>query len=260
LSVLKLLILTLFLTAGCAAQELKVAAAADLSSVMPRLAAAFQKQTGAHVNVSLGSSGNFFAQIQNGAPFDVFLSADRSYPEKLQAAGLTEPGTLVTYARGRLVLWMPDTSPLHFTAGKSGVLRGDLKSLPGPQVRRIAIADPEHAPYGRAAVAVLQYYGVYQNVKPKLILGENISQTAQFAQSGNADAAFIAYSIALTAPMEKRGHVVLLPQESYPPLDQAAVVPRSSRNKEQARRFLEFLKSGEAQTILRQFGFEAAPE
>jgi molybdate transport system substrate-binding protein len=260
LSVLKLLILTLSLTAGCAAKDLKVAAAADLSSVMPRLAAAFEKQTGGHVSVSLGSSGNFFAQIQNGAPFDVFLSADSSYPEKLQTAGLTEPGTLVNYARGRLVLWISNTSPVHFTADKSGMLANDLKALPAPQLRRIAIANPEHAPYGRAAVAVLRHYGVYQNVKSKIVLGENISQTAQFAQSGNADAAFIAYSIALTEPMEKRGHVLLLPQESYPPLDQAAVVPKSSRNKEQARRFLEFLKSGEAQTILREFGFEAAPQ
>lgn len=260
MSVLKLLIFALFLTAGCAAQDLKVAAAADLSSVMPSLAAAFEKQTGTHVSVSLGSSGNFFAQIQNGAPFDVFLSADRSYPEKLQQAGLTVTGTLVSYARGKLVLWTPNNSHLHFAADKHGTLTGDLKGLLTPDVRRIAIANPDHAPYGRAAVAVLQHYGIYYQLRPKLIRGENISQTAQFAQSGNADAAFIAYSIALTEPMKKQGHVLLLPKESYPPLDQAAVVLKSSANKASAERFVEFLHSPEAEAILRQFGFEAVPQ
>jgi len=257
LSVLKMLLLALCLVLSGTAQDLKVAAAADLSSVMPSLSAEFEKQTGAHVSVSLGSSGNFFAQIQNGAPFDVFLSADRSYPEKLQQAGLTEPGTLVNYARGKLVLWIPNNSALHLAAEKKRALAGDPKGLLASEVRRIAIANPDHAPYGRAAVAVLQHYGIYDRLRPKLIRGENISQTAQFAESGNADAAFIAYSIALTEPMKKHGRSLQLPQESYPPLDQAAVVPKSSANKAQARRFLEFLRSAEAQAILSQFGFEA---
>lgn len=260
MSVLKLLALTLFLTVACAAQDLKVAAAADLSSAMPSLGAAFEKQTGIRVNVSLGSSGNFFAQIQNGAPFDVFLSADRSYPEKLKQAGLTEPETLVSYARGKLALWIPNRSALRFAADKNGMLTGDLEGLLAPEVQRIAIANPEHAPYGRAAVAVLVHYRIYDKAKTKLVFGENISQTAQFAQSGNADAAFIAYSIALTAPMKKQGQFLLLPQESYPPLEQAAVVPKSSSNKTQARRFVEFLKSAGAEAILRQFGFEVAPK
>lgn len=260
MSVLKLLAIGLSLSIACAAQDLKVAAAADLSSVMPRLVATFEKHAGIGVSVSLGSSGNFFAQIQNGAPFDVFLSADKSYPEKLQQAGLTEPGTLVEYARGKLVLWTPHGSPLRFAADKNRNLMGDLSRLGAPEVRRIAIANPDHAPYGRAAVAVLQHYGIYDKIKAKLILGENISQTAQFAQSGNADAAFIAYSIALTPPMETRGQYLLLPQETYPPLDQAAVVTKSSTNKVYARQFVEFLRSADAQGILRQFGFEAVPK
>lgn len=259
MSTLKLLAIGLSLTVACAAQQLKVAAAADLSSVMPSIVAAFEKQTGIGVSVSLGSSGNFFAQIQNGAPFDVFLSADRSYPERLQEAGLVQPGSLVEYARGKLVLWTPRHSRLHFAADKDGALLGDLGDLAAPAVRRIAIANPEHAPYGRAALAVLEHYGIYDKVREKLTLGENIAQTAQFAQSGNADVAFIAYSIALTAQMKARGRFVLIPQYSYPPLQQAAVVLKSSKNKAQARGFLEFLGTAKAQAILHRFGFEAVP-
>lgn len=241
--------LLLFTTAGHA-QDLKIAAAADLSTVMQKLAPDFERETGIHVSVSLGSSGNFFAQIGNGAPFDVFLSADRSYPEKLQEAGLTEPGTLITYARGKLVLW---------TAQASGNERNtDVQFLATDSIRRIAIANPEHAPYGRAAVAVLQHYGLYEKVKNKLVLGENISQTAQFAQSGNADAAFIAYSLVLADAMKQKGDFRVLPQDSYPPLDQAAVMVRSSRNKQNARKFLSFLSSSGARAILRENGFEVA--
>lgn len=257
MSVLKLLAISILLGISCAAQQLKVAAAADLSSVMPSLVAAFEKQTGLRVSVSLGSSGNFFAQIQNGAPFDVFLSADRSYPERLQETNLAQPGSMVEYARGKLVLWTPRSSQLHFAADKDGALLGDLGGLSAPAVRRIAIANPEHAPYGRAALAVLEYYGIYEKVREKLVLGENIAQTAQFAQAGNADVACIAYSIALTPQMKARGQFVLIPQYSYPPLEQAAVVLKSSKNKAQAQRFLEFLGTAKAQAILRRFGFEA---
>jgi molybdate transport system substrate-binding protein len=256
LSVLKLFAAVLLLAAAGTAQDLKVAAAADLTSVMPKLSAAFQKQTGISLSVSLGSSGNFFAQIRNGAPFDVFMSADKSYPEKLQDSGLTLAGTLFTYARGKLVLWVPNGSRLQFSSNKDGVLTGDLGPLAGAAVQKIAIANPEHAPYGRAAVAALEHYRIYEAVKSKLILGENISQAAQFGQSGNADAALISDSIALTAAMKQKGTFVLLPQESYPPLDQAVVVPKSSKNEQLARRFVEFLRSAQAIAIFRQFGFE----
>ncbi len=256
MSVLKLFVAVLLLAGAVTAQDFKVAAAADLTSVMPKLSAAFQKQTGTSLSVSLGSSGNFFAQIRNGAPFDVFMSADKSYPEKLQDSGLTVPGTLFTYARGKLVLWVPSGSNLHFSSNKDGVLTGDLAPLAG--AHKIAIANPEHAPYGRAAVAALEHYGIYEKVKSKLILGENISQTAQFGESGNADAALISDSIALTEAMKRKGTFVLLPQESYPPLDQAVVVPKSSQNEQLARRFVEFLRSPQAIAIFREFGFEVA--
>jgi molybdate transport system substrate-binding protein len=239
-----------------AAQDLKIAAASDLTAALANLTPEFEKESGIHVNISLGSSGNFFAQIQNGAPFDLFLSADQSYPQKLEQAGLAEPGTLLTYARGKLVLWIPADSPLHFAVDKNGILTGDLNPLLSPSVQRIAIANPAYAPYGRAAEAVLQHYGIYEQVKPRLVLGENISQTAQFGQSGNAQAAFIAMALAVTPEMRRNGRFVVLPQDSYPPLDQAAVVLRSSRQKMEARRFLEFLQSPEARKILREFGFE----
>lgn len=255
MSVLRLLAVLLLLTPFTLAQDLKVAAAADLTPAMQKLSPVFENETGIHLSIALGSSGNFFAQIQNGAPFDVFLSADKSYPERLQQAGLTEPETLMTYARGKLVLWTSSKSPLRFTA-KNGILTGDLKPLTTPVVQKIAIANPAHAPYGRAAAAVLQHYGIYQEVKPRLILGENISQTAQFAESGDVGAAFLAMAIAITPEMKQKGVFVLLPQESYPPLDQAAVVLRSSQRKDQARRFLEFLRGPEARKIFANFGFE----
>lgn len=258
MSVLKYFVVSLLLVRGAAAQELRVAAASDLTGAMQKLAPVFEKQTGIHVSVSLGSSGNFFAQIQNGAPFDVFLSADRSYPEKLLQAGRAEPDSLTPYARGRLVLWTAKSSGLHFPAKDGKRLDGGLDFLNSASVRKIAIANPEHAPYGRAAVAAMEHFKVYEPLKPKLVLGENISQTAQFALSGNADAGFVGLSGALSDSMAGSGEYVLLPDDSYPPIEQAAIVVAASRNKTQAQRFLQFLMSAEGQGILKDLGFEAA--
>ncbi len=253
------MLVLLFLLSGAYAQqqEIKVAAAADLTSAMQKLAPAFEKQTGIHVNVSLGSSGNFFAQIQNGAPFDVFLSADRSYPEKLQQAGQAEPNTLTQYARGRLVLWTARTSNIHLPAKDGKALNGDLKFLTGPEIKKIAIANPEHAPYGRAAVSALEHFKIYDQVKPRIVLGENISQTAQFVQSGNADVGLISLSLASSDSMASSGDYVLLPDDSYPSIEQAGIVVASSKNKEQAKRFLSFMMSADGQAILHDLGFEA---
>lgn len=242
------LVLLILLGTLASAQELKIAAAADLNAAIQKIGAAFEKQTGIHTNFSFGSSGNFFAQIRNGAPFDIFLSADRSYPETLDQEGKTDQGTIV-YARGKLVAWFPSNLSLNLTPD-------NLKALTSPLVNKIAIANPEHAPYGRAAVAAMVHYKIYDQLKPKLVLGENISQTAQFAQSGNAQVGMIALSIALTDSMQKNGQYVIINPDSYPPLDQAAVVLRSSQYKQQAHKFLQFLRSSAAQKILRDFGFE----
>lgn len=253
------LAITLCVIAGLYAPKqqivLNIAAASDLSAAMEQLAPAFEKKTGIRASVSLGSSGNFFAQIQNGAPFDAFLSADKSYPEKLEKTGQAEPGSVIDYARGKLVLWLPNSSQLQL--GSQDRQLETLTALTGFGVRKIAIANPDHAPYGRAAVAALQHFRVYDQVKDKLVLGENISQTAQFAQSGNADVAFLALSIARSAPMKQAGRWLALPDASYPAIEQAGAVISSSTHKPQARLFLEFLRSPEAQAVLREFGFEA---
>jgi len=189
---LSALILSVFLVlqeARAQGREIRVAAAADLKFAMEELSQQFEKQTGTRVNVTYGSSGNFFSQIQNGAPFDLFFSADIEYPRKLEAVGLTEPGTLYEYAVGTIVIWMSPDAKVDVT------VQG-WKALLDASVEKIAIANPEHAPYGRAAVAALQKAGIYEQVKLKLIYGENISQAAQFVQSGNAQAGIVALSLA----------------------------------------------------------------
>src|SRR3984893_14243756 len=160
-----------------AAQELRVAAAADLQFVLQEVSARFQKETGYKVELTFGSSGNFYSQIQNGAPFDMFFSADVDYPAKLEAAGLAEPGTFSQYATGGITLWVRKGSPIDINQG--------LRTLTDARVRKISIANPDHAPYGRAAVAAMRHEKVYDKVRDRLVLGENISQAAQFVESGN---------------------------------------------------------------------------
>ena len=154
--------LLLFASLEVSAEEITIAAASDLNFVFHEVATRFEKQTGNKVRLSFGSSGNFYAQIQNGAPYDLFFSADVEYPSKLQAAGLIEPGSLYEYAIGRLVLWAPNPSPLDPHQG--------VKALLDPRVRKIAIANPEHAPYGRAAEAALKNAGIYDQLAGKLIV------------------------------------------------------------------------------------------
>jgi molybdate transport system substrate-binding protein len=228
-----------------AAQTITVAAASDLQAVMPMLARGFQQATGDLVKVTLGSSGNFFSQIQNGAPFDVFLSADIGYPRQLEAEGRVERGSLVRYARGRIVLWARSDARVDATRG--------LQVLTDTQVRRVAIANPDHAPYGRAAVAALRHVGLYERVQPKLVLGENVSQAAQFADSGNADIAILPQSLALT--LAQRGRVGEIPDAYYPPIDQAGAVVASSANKAAAHQFLAFLQTPEIVHLMATHGF-----
>src|SRR6202011_274158 len=241
-------LLVVLLTASYAhAQSVKVAAAADLKFAMAELAAQFEKQSETKLDVTYGSSGNFLTQLQNGAPFDLFFSADSEYPKKLEAAGLTEPGTLREYAVGRIVIWTPSDSGIN--AAKDG-----WKSLLDQRVKKIAIANPEHAPYGRAAVAALKKAGIYEQVKDKLVYGENISQAAEFVQSGNAQAGIVALSLALS-PAMKDGNKWEIPADSYPAIKQAAVILKASKNKDAARRFLDFVKGSQGREILQRLGF-----
>src|SRR5262245_24730695 len=168
----------LAVSAVATAQTLTIAAASDLQAVLPIIAQNFEQQTGVTARLTFGSSGNFFSQLQNGAPFDLFLSADLEYPQQLIKGGQGVADTLVEYASGRIVLWARSDAGLDVQQG--------LRMLTDPRVRRVAIANPEHAPYGRAAVAALRHERLYDVVQPKLVFGENISQAAQFVQSGNA--------------------------------------------------------------------------
>jgi molybdate transport system substrate-binding protein len=233
-----------------AAQSLTIAAASDLQSALPAIASQFEKDTGQKVTLTFGSSGNFFAQIQNGAPFDVFLSADIAYPARLERSGLADRGSLYEYARGRLVVWTRRDSGIDVARG--------LQALADARVRRIAIANPDHAPYGRAAVAALQATGLYDRVRAKLVLGENISQAAQFAESGSADAGIIALALARSPTLERAGVYVELPDSLHPPIQQAAIVVASSRQKPLARQFVDALKKPDAVRILQAFGFAVA--
>jgi molybdate transport system substrate-binding protein len=233
--------------ANAAADEIKIAAAADLTFAFKDVAARFEKHTGNKVELTYGSSGNFFSQIQNGAPFDLFFSADLSFPQKLEEAGLVEPGTTYEYAKGQIVIWVPNASKLDLSKG--------LAVLLDPGIRKIAIANPQHAPYGSAAVAAMQREGIYDQVKSKFVMGENISQTAQFVQSGNADAGIVALSLALAPAMKDNGRYVEIPASDYPPLLQAAVILKSSRNKELAKQFLKFLKQPDTVALMERYGF-----
>ncbi len=231
----------------CKAQEITVAAAADLQFAFQDVAARFQKDTGKSVKLISGSSGNFFAQIQNGAPFDIFFSADIDYPRKLETAGLAEPGTLYQYATGKIVLWVPNESKLDLGRGLSVLL--------DPSIKKIALANPEHAPYGRAAVAAIKHENIYDKISGKFVLGENISQAASFVVSGSADIGIVALSLALAPTMKQKGRYAEIPADAYPPLEQGAVILKSSRKKDAARQFIEFLKTPPILELLRGYGF-----
>jgi molybdate transport system substrate-binding protein len=249
----QLLALLLLLSSSFAtAQEITVAAAADMSAALPQLVDAYTKKTGHTVKLSFGASGNLTNQIRNGAPFDVFLSADEDYPQQLIAEGLASKDTLYRYAVGRLVLWVPSDSPLDLS--KLGI-----KALLDPSVKKISIANPATAPYGRAA-ATLRHFGIYDQVSSRLVVGENISQAAQFVESGNAQAGLIALSHALAPAMKDKGRYWTVPLDAYPTLNQAAVVLSKSKQQDAARKFLEFLRSPEAASLLRSYGFSLQVE
>ena len=228
-------------------RDIRIAAAADLKSVMGELATRFEKQTGTKVDVTYGSSGNFYSQIQNGAPFDLFFSADIEYPRKLVAAGLAESGTLYEYAVGRIVIWAPAES-------KAEVAKQAWKALLDANVQKIAIANPEHAPYGRAAVAAMQRAGIYEQVKTKLVYGENISQAAQFVQSGNAQVGIVAMSLAMSPGM-KDGKYWAIPADMHPAIDQAVVLLKGAKNKHAPRAFLEFVNTTAGRAVFEKYGF-----
>lgn len=227
------------------ADQITVAAAGDLNFALRELAKRFEQKTGHTVQISFGSSGNLSAQIENGAPFDVFMSADVSYPERLVEKGLLKQGSLVRYGRGTLVVWVPPDSKLDPSLLRERLLTNDA-------VKRISIANPRHAPYGRAAEAALKRWGVYDRIKDKLVLGENVTQAAQFVESGNADAGLVALSLVLA---KGEGKYWQVPDDAYPPLEQGAAIVASTKHPAAAQAFMDFLNSPEARRILETYGF-----
>jgi len=229
-------------------QELSIAAASDMQHVLPEIDKAFEKANpGVKVKATFGSSGNFYTQLTNKAPFDVFLSADDSYPSKLVEQGLACKEPFLKYAVGRIVLWAPADSKLD-VAGQGA------KALLDPTVVKISIANPKHAPYGRAAEAAMKSLGVYDEVKSKLVLGENITQAAQYVESRSADVGVIAKSLTYSQSMAG-GKTWEFPLDSYPTMVQAGVAMSWAKSPALAKSYLGFLASDEGKAILKSYGF-----
>lgn len=242
-----LLLLSLLCTLPASAQTLYIAAASDLVFCLDELNIAFKKQMpSADLKVTAGSSGNFFAQIKNGAPYEVYLSADMHYPRELAKDGFADAGTLTPYAIGRVVLWTVNP--------QIDVSRG-LAVLADPAVKRIALANPEHAPYGRAGKAAIEAAGLWNQVSAKVVMGENISQTAQFVQTGNAEAGLIALSLVKAPKMAGIGKYFLIPESAHPVLEQGAILTTKGTANSLARQYMQFLRSAEARAIFDRYGF-----
>jgi molybdate transport system substrate-binding protein len=242
--------------AGATVGEVRIAAASDLKFALDEIVALVaEEQPEVEVTTTYGSSGTFLSQIVNGAPFDLFLSADLAYPQELVAQGLASEEDLFPYAVGRLVLWAGDGGRLDPDDGLAG--------LAAPDVRRVAIANPEHAPYGVAAVEALRSAGVFDEVEPKLVLGENVAQAAEFVQSGNADAGIVALSLVKSDPLRDVGSWVEVPLDAYARLDQGGVVLGSARDPDAARLVRDAMLGPEGAAILARYGFslpDAEPE
>jgi molybdate transport system substrate-binding protein len=230
------------------ANTLRIAAAADLQPVLPAFVANFEKTTGAKVEISYASSATLATQILNGAPYDLFLAANRAFPQKIVDAHLALESSPLTYAQGMLVLW-----------ARNGLLHDPLtmQSLKDTSVHRIAVANPVHAPYGAAAMAAIHTLGLTAALQPKLVFAENIAQAAQFGQSGNAECALISKTIAITPTMRQSGRFVPVPQTAYPPIEQGAIALRNAAHKQAARKFLNYLLSSSGRALLDLSGLQA---
>ena len=235
-----------------AAEPLLVAAASDLTHSVEELGAAFAKEVpGAQVKFTTGASGNLLAQITHGAPFDVFMSADMMYPGRLAREGAAEGASLAPYAIGRLAIWSVDS---RFDLAQGMRVFNDAR------LTRVAIANPDIAPYGKAARAALQAHGVWDAVKDKLVMGENISQTAQFVQTGNAQLGIVSYATVFAPKMKGVGSYFLVPDTGAAPIEQGAIITRHGKANPLAPRFMQFLRSPAARAILLRHGFTLPPE
>lgn len=229
-----------------AQDKVLVAAASDLKFALDSVILVFQKQNpSVKIQVTYGSSGKFFEQIQHGAPFDIYFSADKRYPQKLREKGFTASKVKI-YGIGRIALWSKRLDPN----------KAKMNSLLDNKIKKIAIANPEHAPYGERAKESMLHYGIFDKIKSDLVLGENISQTAQFVQLGAADIGIVALSLALSPNMKKSGGMYyIIPEESHQPLEQGYVILKKGTNKKAVVHFYDFIASSGVVAILTHFGF-----
>jgi molybdate transport system substrate-binding protein len=241
-------------TASGKEREVAVAAAADLKYAFDDLKEAFgQRHPDIKVQVTYGSSGNFFAQLENRAPFDLFFSADVDYPSRLAAEGLAVQDSEFLYAIGHLVVWVPRNSSLD-------VAKLGIEALLDPSVRKIAIANPRFAPYGRAAEAALKSLGVYERVHERLVLGDNVAQTAQFIQTGAADIGLIGLSQARSPALREAGRFWEVPRDAYPRLEQGGIILSWAKDPEAAESLRAFVTGADGKAILRRYGFSLPGE
>jgi molybdate transport system substrate-binding protein len=222
--------------------EITIAAASDLTPAFEEVGKEFQASKKIKVVFNFGSSGMLARQIEHGAPIDLFASANVDYVNQLEHKGLIIPDTKKLYARGRITMWTVKDSPLQIEK---------INDLTRPEVKRIAIANPEHAPYGMAAREALERSGIWETVKPKLVYGENIRQTLQYAQTGNVEVAIVALSLSI----QSDGRWVLVPAELHKPLDQGMAVIKGAKNEQAARDFVDFILGPQGQTIMKNYGF-----
>ncbi|MBU1690166.1 MAG: molybdate ABC transporter substrate-binding protein [Gammaproteobacteria bacterium] len=234
------------LTNLATADEVHVAVASNFAAPMAKIAAEFARDTGNKALVSSGGTGKLYAQIKNGAPFEIFLSADEETPAKLEKEGLGVAGSRFPYAFGRLALWSP----------KSDYVDPQGNIVKHGKFRHLAIASPKLAPYGRAAQEVLEKQGVWQSLQPRLVFGENIAQTHQFVSSGNAELGFVALSQIRQDSAEYQGSYWLVPQAMYTPIRQDAILLARGKGKTAAEQLLKFLKSDKATTIIKRYGYD----
>lgn len=241
------LLLFLLFAPLATAQALRLAAAADLQPVLPPILAEFEGQAHIHVDAAYQSSATLAMQIRNGAPFDLFMAADFSFPQRVISESLADSDKPIAYARGTLVLWVRNDSPFP---------RLSVDTLRSPALKALAIANPQHAPYGRAAEASLKSLGLYDQLKPKLVVAENIAQAAQYVDSGNAQAGLISLTSALSERLRANGHFIDMPRDSYPAILQGAVVLKNSSSRTEAHQLLNFLLSPPIQKELAACGLE----
>ncbi|WP_277373188.1 molybdate ABC transporter substrate-binding protein [Pseudomonas sp. AA-38] len=241
-----LLALGLAFASGAIADEVKVAVAANFTAPIQALAPAFEKATGHKLVASFGATGQFYAQIQNGAPFEVFLAADDSTPAKLERNGATVPGSRFTYAIGSLVLWSADANYLD----------GTDAALKAGQFKHLAIANPKAAPYGLAATQVLDKLGLSEAVKGKLVEGQNITQAQQFVATGNAELGFVALSQVYKDGQLASGSAWIVPEAMHEPIKQDAVILKPGANNPAAAALVEYLKGPEAAKVIESFGYK----